>query len=454
ASPLVTVAPTATLEDAARVMANQGVSSVVVDGVEPGIVTERDVVEAVARDGARGLAEPVGGIATRPVHGVPADAFVYVALGRMARLGFRHLLAFDEAGRPVGMVTARALLKQGAGRALVLGDEIAAAHGAVDLRRVRDALPALARGLLAEGLGARAIAAVISAVYRDMTGRAAALAAQALEAEGRGPAPGAWCCLVLGSAGRGESLLAADQDNALIHEGGADDSWFAALGERIAATLDAAGLPLCRGGIMAARPAWRDTPAGWRDRIAGWVARAAGETVVAVDIFYDFAAVAGDARLADDLRVEAMRAARSPMLRKMLALELHGFTAPIGLLGRLGTEQGRLDLKPNGLHPIVAGARVLALGHGIAATATAERLALAHRAGAIEEADLAPVVQAHERFLRLVLEQQIADLAAGVPPSNTVAIARLTPYALDGLKDALRHAASFADTVMDRVRFG
>lgn len=205
---------------------------------------------------------------------------------------------------------------------------------------------------------------------------------------------------------------------------------------------------------MASRPAWRHTPAEWRERIEGWVARAAGTTIPAVDVFYDFRAVAGDVRLADELREAAMTAARAPMLPRMLARELSGFTAPIGRFGRLRTEAGRIDLKFAGLHPIVGAARVLALGHGIAATGTAERLALAQRAGVIAESELAPVDEAHERFVRLVLEQQIADLDAGVRPGSAVDVARLSAFARRGLKESLGHAARFADGAMDRIRFG
>ena len=67
------------------------------------------------------------------------------------------------------------------------------------------------------------------------------LAEAELVAEGAGPAPCAYAVLVLGSAGRGESLLAMDQDNALVFaEGEPDgeaDRWFARLGRRMAAIL-------------------------------------------------------------------------------------------------------------------------------------------------------------------------------------------------------------------------
>ena len=66
---------------------------------------------------------------------------------------------------------------------------------------------------------------------------------------------------VLGSAGRGESLLAMDQDNALIfaegEPGGREDRWFAALGAHVADILHEVGVPYCKGGVMAKNPQWR-----------------------------------------------------------------------------------------------------------------------------------------------------------------------------------------------------
>ena len=52
--------------------------------------------------------------------------------------------------------------------------------------------------------------------------------------QGKGYAPVPWTMLVLGSAGRGESLLAMDQDNAIVFDegppGGAADQWFEEMG--------------------------------------------------------------------------------------------------------------------------------------------------------------------------------------------------------------------------------
>lgn len=302
----VEIAEGASLEQAARRMREAAVGSLVVldgGGRAAGIVTERDVLLAVADGGAAALARPVSAVVSRPVVTVPADAFLHVAIGRLQCLGFRHLVATDANGRAVGVVSARALLALRTSPALALGDEIAAARSPGELADARAKLPGLARGLRAEGVPAAQVAAVLAAALRDLTAQAAALAEREL-----GPAGHPYALLVLGSGGRGESLLGPDQDNALIC-GTADDPWFARLGERLADILDAAGVPYCKGGVMAARPAWRHTAAGWSTEVAGWMRRAEGEAMLSVDIFFDFAPARGDAGMATDLRAEALRRA-------------------------------------------------------------------------------------------------------------------------------------------------
>ena len=95
-----------------------------VKAAEAGIVTERDLLRAIARFGAAALDLPVGQIMSRPLAAVPADAFVYRAIGRMNRLKTRHLGVADESGRVVGALSARDLLRLRAGEAISLGDEI------------------------------------------------------------------------------------------------------------------------------------------------------------------------------------------------------------------------------------------------------------------------------------------------------------------------------------------
>ncbi|MGH6928160.1 MAG: CBS domain-containing protein, partial [Dongiaceae bacterium] len=168
--PPITAAPGLALAEAARRMRETGVSALVTvgaDGKPQGILTERDLLMAVAERGATALSSPISDFTHAPVQAVTADDYLFTAIARMDRLRLRHLAAVDPAtGVLVGIVTARVLLQQRAQEALVLGDEIAVIERAEDMAALYRRLPALAEGLLRDGMAAREIAAVLSAVLR------------------------------------------------------------------------------------------------------------------------------------------------------------------------------------------------------------------------------------------------------------------------------------------------
>ena len=118
---------------------------------ETGIITERDVLRAVASHGADALRMPVERLMSQPLAAVPADAFVYRAIGRMSRLEVRHLGVVDETGCVIGALSARDLLRLRAGEAVALGDEIDGADDVRTLARAWAKLPQVAASLLAEG---------------------------------------------------------------------------------------------------------------------------------------------------------------------------------------------------------------------------------------------------------------------------------------------------------------
>ena len=454
-APIVAVSATATVAEAARTMAERHVSSVVVlgsDGRLAGILTEHDVLRTIAGDPAH-LAGSVARAMTSPVHGIDADALVYRALARMARLGVRHLPVVDEGGRPLGMLSARGLLKQRASFALTLGDEIDHARDANALRTAYAKLPALAEALHREDVAAVQISAVIAGVTRDVTARAGELALAAMRDRGHGEAPARWCLLVLGSAGRGETLLTPDQDNALIHDGDESvDPWFAAFAGILTTLLDAAGVPFCKGGVMASNAAFRRSLGEWRGTIDSWIDRPQPGALLNADIFYDFAPVLGERALAHALRSHAVAAAaKSPMFLRLLAAASEDAGGAFDLLGRLRTENGRIDLKLRGLFPIVAGARAIALAWGSAATSTDARLAEATAKGALPADATADLTAARATIVEAILGQQLADIAAGRPPSTAVEPARLKRAGLRRLRAALSVAAGAPDLVREAL---
>jgi CBS domain-containing protein len=421
-----------------------------------GIVTERDMMRALHESGPAILDEPVAALATRPLITVPANAFVYRAIGRMRRFQIRHLAATAEDGCIVGIVSARDLLRMRAEAAIVLGDDIDEAANVPAVARAWAKLPAMAASLIEE-IGALDIAAVIAGEFRALTRRAGQIAETRLAAEGKGPPPCSFALLVLGSAGRGESLLAFDQDHALVFEhgdpDGPEDRWFAELGTRVSDILHEIGVPYCTGGVMSSNAAFRGSMRTWSERISRWIDRARPDDLLNIDIFYDMRPVYGDGALAGKLWDRAWEAARGhSAFLKLLAETSAEYESPFSLFGRFRRRNGRIDLKRYGLRSIVANARLLALCHGVSVRSTAERLkgVKALRLGGAS--DLEAAIAIHERTLGLILRAQIADIAVGQPPSNCVPFGIVEQHGGTArLKADLRVVSILDDLVRDQL---
>jgi CBS domain-containing protein len=421
---------------------------------DTGIVTERDILRALAEHGSDALSLPVARAMSKPLAVVEADAFAHVAIGRMDRLGIRHLGVVDDHGIVVGALSAGDLLRLRAQGALLLGDDIGHANTAAELARAWASLQPVAASLVAEGLSGREIAAVISRQLGGMTSRAAVLAERQMKAEGHGEPPQPYALVVLGSAGRGESLLATDQDNALMFAdgapGSADDRWFAMLGEHIARILHEAAVPYCKGGVMAKNADWRGSASTWRERIDHWIGRSNPQDLLNVDIFFDLRCVHGDARMADALWRGAFDAAKGRADFAKLLVEAMGAVEPaLGWFGRFRTEHGRVDLKKAGLFGIVSAARALAICHHVLERSTPARLDGVKALMPAAESDLDLLKDAYGVFIDLILGQQIDDVGRGVSPTNTVAIERLSRRERARLRNALESVTHLNDLVRD-----
>lgn len=450
-APVHCIAAGAALGEALQRMAQAKISSLLVSekGVgaamsarDTGIVTERDVLRAVAGHGAEALTQPVGTFASKPLLAAPAAAFVYRALSLMNRFNFRHLGVENERGEICGIVTSRDLLRLRAQEATILGEGLDNADDAHALAAAWAQLPHAAAALLAEDVSGRDIAAVISRELGALTRRAGVLAERRLQEAGDGPPPCPYALCVLGSAGRGESLLAMDQDNAIVfaegEPGGAADRWFGKLGAIIADILHEVGVPYCDGGVMARNEQWRGSVATWRARVADWIARSKPDDLISIDIFFDLVGVYGDAALADTLWRGGFEAARGNVGFAKLLAEAAGEVPPgLTMMGGFRSENGRIDLKRLGLFGIVSAARVLAVRYCLLERSTPARLAAAAALGRGQH-DLEALAHAQALFLDLILDQQLADVQAGSPPSNKVAVKRLTREQREALHQALR----------------
>ena len=109
---LLTVAPESTLREAARRMSERNVgAALLVDpaiGSYPGIITERDLLDAIAM-GYDPDVRRVGQSATSDIVTVSVDASLEQAAEKMTKYDFRHLLVVSG-GDAVGIVSARDLV--------------------------------------------------------------------------------------------------------------------------------------------------------------------------------------------------------------------------------------------------------------------------------------------------------------------------------------------------------
>ena len=453
--PPVVVDGSLPLRDLVTLMTDRRISSVFIHPQavqgrpvpEYGIVTERDVMREIAARGAEAFGRTAGDLIKGPLASIREAAFAYRAMSRMDRLRFRHLAVRDNAGRLTGIVSARDLLKLRAGAAIKLDDAIETATSSAEMAAAWATLPSVVGLLVKEGLDARLIAEITSEELRSLTRRAAQLAEREMQEEGKGGPPCPYAVLVLGSGGRGESLLAADQDNAIVYAEGApdgpEDQWFAAMAEKMTMTLHAAGVPLCKGNVMATNPEFRGSLETWKKRIDGWTGRTTPQDLLNVDIFFDLLPVHGDLALGHALFDHAWsKGGPKAVLPRHMAANIAEPPGAFTLFGGLRTENGRLDLKAYGLFAVVAAARVMALAHDIPVHSTRARIEglISREIG--NAGDLKSVLSAHAVLLNLMLHQQSRDLDAGLKPTNAVNVNMLDANQKEALKTALKQVAS------------
>jgi CBS domain-containing protein len=105
---VVSLTSEATLSEAARLLARKRIGAVVVRdgrGTLVGILSERDVVRAVAEESVAALARPVGAYMTRAVATCSEIDTVDELMEMMTQGRFRHLPVLDDNNQLCGLVS-------------------------------------------------------------------------------------------------------------------------------------------------------------------------------------------------------------------------------------------------------------------------------------------------------------------------------------------------------------
>ncbi len=442
--PAVWVEADATVGAAARVMTEERVSSVLVRGEPAGIVTDRDFRGRVLAQG-HGADTPLERVLSRPIKTVDASMAVHEAWAVLLDANVHHMPVVRD-GEVIGVITDTDLLKhtsQGPVAVLRLVEKLPS----------RESLPGYARkvtemvaALLAGGLRPIVIAGFVAQLNDALVRRILYWAEKDL---GEPPAPYAW--IALGSEGRREQLLLTDQDNAIVFadEGADNREYYQALADRVNTDLTAAGFPRCPGGYMARN--YTATISEWRDRFAGWIGDPTAQGVLDAAIFFDYRRVAGTLSL-EPLQEVLDGVQKRPAFIRSLVRQALEFRPPPGFVLRLRGGATELDLKRQGIAPVVFLARCYALEVGSHARNTLERLQAATRAGLMGADASATVIEAYRYLLGLRLRVQLRTLSDGKTPTNVVSLSQLSAIERSRLKDSLRAIGSWQDKAAYRYQ--
>ncbi len=113
-SEVITIGPNATLEEAIAVLNKHRIGAVVVLGAEQrviGILSERDIVRALADRGAAAVKEPLAQTMTRVVVTCGEADTVSEIMERMTRGRFRHIPVVEQ-DRLIGIISIGDVVKQ------------------------------------------------------------------------------------------------------------------------------------------------------------------------------------------------------------------------------------------------------------------------------------------------------------------------------------------------------
>ena len=463
--PAATIAADAPIQEAAAAMARAGVSSLLLtdaDGALTGIVTDRDLRNRCLAAG-RDPGEPVGTIATPEPATVEATESALEALMAMTRLGVHHLPVVRNR-HPAGVISSGDLLRLRAGDALYLVGDIRRAEDRTALAGVGERLRELQPQMVAAGADASHVTRAVTAVAEAVTRRLAELAETELTAE-RGPAPVGWAWITCGSVARGEATAGSDQDNGLVllEEPDAEGrDWFAEFARRVSDGLDAAGFPYCPGNVMATNPDWCQPLATWREYFRRWTHEPEPQALMHASIFFDLSVTAGTpaAREAvEELRTEFLAwTADHSAFRAALAGNALTRRPPLGffrqfVVDRSGDHAHTLDLKRDGLIPIVDLARIHALAAGLRENATLDRLR-ALGTDSMNAGDAAELADAFALLGDLRIRHQAQALRAGERPDNHLDPASLSRLQRHHLKDAFRIIQTHQSALAQRYEAG
>ncbi len=449
-SPVVIISPDASIQQAAILMTEQNFSCLVISHNDQplGIVTDKDIRRRCVAQGLS-IEQPVSAIMTDDMTTIDINSTAYDALMKMTQKHIHHL-PVTESNQLKGMVTVTDLMNNEGQNAVNITSVIHKATSVGELTEISSMIPKLQIRMAKLGTTADHVGKSISAITMAFTIRLIEMAEKLL---GPPPVPYAW--LAAGSQARQEQFAHSDQDNALIISNDLKPEhnlWFKDLATFVSDGLAACGFIYCPGNVMATNPQWCQTQKQWSQYFAQWINTPEPKALMHCSTFFDLTTVYGDSRLLEQVKTKMLQTTkRSTLFIAHLSRNALNLRPPLGffrdfVLIQNGENKATLDLKHNGIAPIVDLARIYALSEGIATVNTIERLKQAAGTPSLSKSSAANLIDAYEFLSMLRMMHQAKKLQLGQQPNNYLSPKDISKLEREHLKDAFKVIKTLQDS--------
>ena len=350
-----------------------------------GIITEQDIFRRVLFKSNR--KDLLKNFMTSPVIFVYEEDLLFHAVGEMRKSKLRHLPVVNLNEEIIGILNLHQALSAELGVSMEIIDSITFSKDEEGINSLKAKQASLAEGMMKEHVDPEDITYILSSLNNVVYRRSIRIAIDKTQKKNILEKIPEFCVLAMGSAGRMESFLYPDQDNGLIYNLDKNDDpkkvdmYFKVMAKEFTKILDTAGIPFCKGDMMASNSLWRNSLQEWKNQFDQWVDVSDDLTLRYIDMLYDFRPVYGNPELAKEFRTHILKKLeRTPSFLKYLYRRDSETNAGIGLFGQFILEKkdknnlGLLNLKHTGTLPLVEATRMYSIKHKLREVSTLERL--------------------------------------------------------------------------------
>ncbi|MCW8931386.1 MAG: DUF294 nucleotidyltransferase-like domain-containing protein [Gammaproteobacteria bacterium] len=456
--PVITAEQSINIREAAIIMSENNVSALIILDKKNvvGILTDKDITRrCIAKD--MSTSASVEQIMTSNIVSAPATSNAFEVMMTMTRNQIRHLPIIDEQ-KLSGIISVTDFLRREGRNSVYVTNAIRKAESIKEIQEHCQVVPQLQLQSVQMGATAEHIGKIITAISTAATRRLLELAEEKL-----GPAPVPYTWVAAGSHARREQSSHSDQDNALIISDQMkpeDDQWFAALAKFVCDGLNQCGYVYCPGNVMATNPKWRQPVRKWTEYFSNWIKTPSPKALMYSSIFFDLRSLYGEEQLLTGVRKKMLKLSpKNDLFLAHLTYNATKLKPPLGffrdfVLIHDGKHNDTLDLKHNGLAPIVDLARIYALSEGISEINTIERLKRVRGTRALSNEGADDLIDSLEFISDLRMKHQADQINIGVEVDNYMAPVEISKLERSHLKDTFKVIQTLQSYLEMRYKIG